>query len=165
METDAAGSARAAPAARRERFGGSRELAAHEADDFLRTSSWGVLATVEEGRPYAVPVVYGYDGAVVYVACRPGRKVRNLEAVPAACLTVVRVEEGGARWRSVVVRGAVDWVTDPVRRLRALAALRRQRGLPLPLGLDDVAALAGARVLRLVPDEVTGRSRGDVDPC
>ena len=50
------------------RFGISREMTDEEIEDLLTRSWWGSLATVEEGGPYSVPVIYGWDGENFYVA-------------------------------------------------------------------------------------------------
>jgi nitroimidazol reductase NimA-like FMN-containing flavoprotein (pyridoxamine 5'-phosphate oxidase superfamily) len=119
-----------------------------------------VLATAAGGVPYAVPVVYGYDGTDFFIAMRDGRKARNLDGNPIACLTVVDVQEIGARWRSVVVTGTAEWLSGVADRLRALDALRRQQGTGFAAAPRDVARLAGARVLRISPTTVTGRAVG-----
>lgn len=139
----------------------SETLSEAEVAALLERNWWGTLATAAEGRPYAVPVVYGWDGERFYVANRPGRKARALEANPAVCLTVVEVEEGGGDWRSVVVEGRAEPVADPRGYLAALKALRRQvgRGGPPPTGAD-VARLARARVIRIVPERMAGRRKG-----
>lgn len=135
---------------------GLRELDAAEVRALLAAHEWGVLSTVgPDGMPYAVPVAYGLADDVLYLACGPGRKARNLEARPLACLTVAEVRDG-ERWRSVVVGGPVEWVDDAAGRLAALHALEREPGRFSP---RDRARLAYARFARLRPHEVGGRAR------
>ncbi len=133
-------------------------MESREVHAFLRTRSWGMLATVAEGRPYAVPVAFGLEGETLCFASGPGRKLRNLESNPAVCLTIADVEDGNC-WRSVVVMGEIEWVEDLAGRLRALRALQRQRGGEA-ISLQDAARFARARIARIVPSEMTGRSRG-----
>lgn len=137
-----------------------RELSEEQVRTVLERNWWATLATAADGRPYAVPVVYGWDGRDFYVANRPGRKSRALEANPATCLTVVEVEGRGEDWRSVVVEGRAESVRSPGGYLKALRALRRQVGKegppPTP---SQVARLARARVIRIVPETVSGRRK------
>lgn len=137
---------------------GPREMNAGEVDAFLARHRWGLLSTVDaKGRPYAVPVSYGWDGASLFVATGPGRKLRNLEASGAACLTVAEVEDG-ARWRCVVATGMAVRMTGMTGIARALTRIAMQQGtVPSPA---DLARGAKSRVFRLHPAELTGRERG-----
>jgi nitroimidazol reductase NimA-like FMN-containing flavoprotein (pyridoxamine 5'-phosphate oxidase superfamily) len=130
-----------------------------EASDFLGSHRWGVLCTVGGGRPYAVPVSYAFDGRHLYLATGPGRKADNLDASPSVCLTVPDVVDG-QNWRSVVVTGEAHRLTDLPSRLRALRLLARERART-PTA-KDLARAARARVLRVVPTEITGRREGSV---
>jgi nitroimidazol reductase NimA-like FMN-containing flavoprotein (pyridoxamine 5'-phosphate oxidase superfamily) len=148
-----------APAAAENRSGsGPGEMSAREADAFLARHRWGLLSTVDaDGRPYAVPVSYGWDGAALFVATGPGRKLRNLEANGAACLTVAEVVDG-SRWRCVVASGIAVPVTGMTAVARALTRIALQQGT-VP-SRADLARGAKSRVFRLHPDELTGRERG-----
>lgn len=136
----------------------SRELEEREMRDLLTESWWGVLATASGGQPYAVPVVYGYDGRRIWVVSREGRKTRNLRENPAVCLTVTRVADGGSSWASVLVLGRARLGNGLAEKLAALRALRRQCGSREPVSPADAAGMATARVIRIDPEEVTGRA-------
>jgi hypothetical protein len=140
------------------RSGSARALTQPEIAALVARNWWAVLSTAAGGVPYAVPVAYGEDRGHFYVASKMGRKVDNLQANPMACLTVTEVESG-SDWRSVVVSGPVEWVDRPVDALTALRALRRQCKRSVPTSLKDAIRLLDARVLRIVPTEVTGRRR------
>jgi nitroimidazol reductase NimA-like FMN-containing flavoprotein (pyridoxamine 5'-phosphate oxidase superfamily) len=150
----------AAPVEVRREKSASLALAPERINAFLRSRSWGLLSTQEPGSaaPYAVPVSFGWDGGSAYLACSPGRKTQNLEREPEACLTVVEVASG-ASWTSVVVRGPVRWVTGPVDRLRAAGWIHRQRAAT-PVDPHDLLRFSRARIARLEPLEITGRTRG-----
>lgn len=139
-------------------FRPSRALADDEIKRFLDRNWWGVLSTLEESSPYAVPVVYGYDGDHFYIANKIGRKTSNIEAHSGVCLCVTEVERGNAEWSSVVVTGDAEFVDDSDGQLDALRALRGQTGLDLVVGPQDLSRLAAARVVRIVPREITGRT-------
>ncbi len=141
------------------RFGVSREMTDEEIEEFLARSWWGSLSTVEKDGPYAVPVIYGYNGRDFYVASRPGRKISNLEKNPAVCLTVVEAESLGAAWSSVVVLGNADLVHGFRGHVAAIRALRGQVGRSGKVTPRDVARMSQARVIRISPREITGRVR------
>ncbi len=138
---------------------GSRALTAEECWEVLRQVGWGVLATVGEGRPYAVPVRYGIDGHDLFFISGPGRKLGNLERTPELCLAVAWV--GGLdHWRSVVVTGVVAWVTDLPGQLRAIRALQAIQPSGLALHPGDIKRALGGRAARIEVREMTGRAQG-----
>lgn len=138
---------------------GAREMTSPEVRHFLAGRCWGLLATVGEAGPYAVPISYAWDGCAFYFATRPGRKADDLAAHPAVSLTVLDVRDG-EEWRSVVATGTAAWVEGIPEKLRALNLLRLQRGTGVKVSAADVARIAAARVLRLEPAELSGRARG-----
>jgi coenzyme F420-0:L-glutamate ligase / coenzyme F420-1:gamma-L-glutamate ligase len=103
---------------------------------FLESCRVGHLATVDStGQPHVVPVCFACRGAAVYTPIdqKPKRgdplslrRVRNLLAHPAVCLTVDRYDEDWSRLAWLQVRGRAELVDDPAERADALAALRRR---------------------------------------
>lgn len=137
----------------------SREMEEDEVREHLRRNWWGDLATVGDGRPYAVPVVYGWDGDHFWIASRDGTKVRNIEENPDVCLIVVEVQDDGGWWGSVMVKGRADVVSGLSPHLAALRALRKQRGIPGKATPKDAMQFARAKVIRIDPTEITGRAK------
>ena len=94
-------------------------------EDLLRTAVVGRIACCghgaagDDGRPYVVPLAYGYDGAAVYAHSGPGRKLRLMRANPLVTFEV-DAAEAPDRWRSVIAEGLYEELTDPVARARAL---------------------------------------------
>jgi nitroimidazol reductase NimA-like FMN-containing flavoprotein (pyridoxamine 5'-phosphate oxidase superfamily) len=136
-----------------------RELERSEIEALLQRNSWGVLALSENDSPYAVPVIYGYDGSDFVFANAPGRKAEIIDANPQVCLVITEVEEAGKRWRSVVVHGRVEWIEELTGKLSAFNTLRKQVPTSTPR-VRDAAGLATARVARIVPTQITGRAAG-----
>lgn len=139
----------------------SRGLEDHEIEAFLQEHSWGVLGTSTGDVPYAVPVIYGYDGEDFYVIMVKGKKTATLEENPNVSLSVVDVQEPGMVWRSVIIAGRVEWVTDIKGWLHAMITLRRQRGNDAGASLKEAKRLARAKVARIVPRQITGRAKAD----
>jgi len=137
----------------------SKALDRAEIDALLQRNCWGVLALSVNDEPYGVPVIYGYDGETLVFANGPGQKLAMLEQNPRVTFTVVEVEEYGRRWRSVIVKGRVEWIEDLTAKLSAFNTLRKQ--IPFSAQrMRDASKLASARVARLVPSEITGRAAG-----
>jgi uncharacterized protein len=136
----------------------SRNLERFEIDEFLRKGFWGVLALSNGDEPYGVPIIYGYDDdGTFYIANGPGKKIEMMLKNPNVTLTVVEVEDYGRKWRSVIAYGQVELVDGITEKLHALNALRKQ--IPRPAArLSDAAKVAAAKIVKLVPREITGKS-------
>lgn len=121
----------------------------------LERNVWGVLTTVESNGPYAVPVIYGWDGARFHVVTLRGRKAANLDESSATWLTVM--EEDGSGWRRVVM-GPTDaaWTRGLAARLRSVEVLRGQMKGRRAASAADAARIAAARFLTLTPRSLEG---------
>src|SRR5215831_3536175 len=97
------------------------ELPPDEIEELLRTAIVGRIACCahgiegNDGRPYVVPLAYGYDGEAIYAHSGVGRKIRTMRAQP---LVSVEVDEAEAsdRWRSVIAEGVYEELSDPAAR-------------------------------------------------
>jgi nitroimidazol reductase NimA-like FMN-containing flavoprotein (pyridoxamine 5'-phosphate oxidase superfamily) len=139
----------------------ARDLSEDEIRDFLRANYWAVLAISVNDEPYGVPIIYGYDDdGSIYIANGPGKKITMLEQNPRVTMTVVEVVEAGKRWRSVIVRGDVVMVADLTEKMHAFNTLRKQMPESFTPRMRDAAKLAMAKVVRIVPIEITGRAIG-----
>jgi nitroimidazol reductase NimA-like FMN-containing flavoprotein (pyridoxamine 5'-phosphate oxidase superfamily) len=139
----------------------ARDLSEAEIRDFLRANYWAVLAISVNDEPYGVPIIYGYDDdGNIYIANGPGKKITILEQNPRVTMTVVEVVEAGKRWRSVIVRGNVEMVEELSQKMHAFNTLRKQMPESFTPRMRDAAKLAMAKVVRIVPTEITGRAIG-----
>ena len=138
----------------------SRPLQRSEIDAFLKSGFWGVLALSNDDEPYGVPIIYAYDDdGTFYIANGPGKKIEMMLKNPRVTLTIVEVEDFGRKWRSVIAYGNVELVEGMTEKLHALNALRKQ--IPRPAArLSDAARIAAAKIIRLVPSQITGKAIG-----
>jgi uncharacterized protein len=96
-----------------------------EIEELLRTALVGRIACCAhgvdggDGRPYVVPLSYGYDGEAIYAHSGPGRKIQLLRAQPLVSFEVDRADAPD-RWRSVIAEGVYEEISDGSGRLRAL---------------------------------------------
>ncbi len=132
-----------------------RPLAQAEVTRRIREGGWAVMTVVEGDRPYAVPMAYGYDGRLFFVASAPGRKRRALERAPLVCLTIVDPPSHPEAADYVVVLGRARPITSPMARLRAgfLILRRFAHGWP---ALKDLRRMARGRIFRIEPQEISG---------
>jgi len=135
----------------------SRPLTDEEVAGVIAGNFVAILATVADGQPYAVPIIYGYDDGAFYSVLSPGRKMRNIEQNASVCLTIVQTEDMARRWRSVVATGKASWVEGVLNLGRALNVIRKQYpGNPVRSGAG-LGALKGFHMLRVDVEELTGR--------
>lgn len=119
-----------------------RILPDDEIEDLLRSAIVGRIACCAhgaegDGRPYLVPLAYGYDGESVFAHSGPGRKLDLMRAEPRVTF---EVDEASApdRWRSVIAEGTFEEIVDPPERERALRTMYREPA-PIPdLGAQTV---------------------------
>ncbi len=107
-------------------------------EELLRTALVGRIACCrhDEGRPYLVPLAYGYDGESVYAISGPGRKLAIMREQP---LVTFEVDEATAedRWRSVIADGKFEEITEPEERSRAIRIVAPSAG-PLSVSPDAI---------------------------
>lgn len=87
-------------------------------ETLLRTAIVGRIACCAhesaggDGRPYLVPLAYGYDGEALYAHSSVGRKISMMRANP---LVTIEVDEATAsdRWSSVIAEGIYEEIVEP----------------------------------------------------
>jgi len=103
----------------------------------------------EAGRPYVVPLAYGYDGEGVYAFSGPGRKIEIMRTQP---LVSFEVDEAVAedRWSSVIAEGVYEELTTLEERTHAHAVIFGER--------EDIPPFADHHIVyRLRLTRKTGR--------
>ena len=119
-----------------------------EIEDILFAHHLGHLACVADGLPWVVPIAYAYDGRAIHACTTPGRKIAALRANPVVAFGV-EDHTSPRQWRSVIVEGACEEVTDAGMREQATALLADVAS-PVPCGHDGI-------VLRIRPASKSGR--------
>ena len=122
-------------------MGTIRVLPAEGIEALLRTAVVGRIACCGhglsgDGRPYLVPLAYGYDGESIYAHSGPGRKLDLMRAEPRVTFEVDEAEASD-RWRSVIAEGTFEEIDDPRQRNAALAVIYGPAGIP-DLGTQTV---------------------------
>ena len=115
-------------------MGTIRVLPPDEIEQLLRTAIVGRIAccghgAVGDGRPYLVPLAYGYDGEAVYAHSGPGRKLDLMRAEPRVTFEVDEAQAPD-QWRSVIAEGIFEEIDDPRQRTAALTVIYGSAAIP-----------------------------------
>jgi uncharacterized protein len=102
-------------------------------DEIIRKCQTCNIAMVDpEGKPYVIPMNFGYDGEYIYFHGSPtGKKVDVLRNNPSVCINFSTdhelryvTEEVACSWsmryRSVIAHGTAEFVDDPEEKTRCL---------------------------------------------
>lgn len=85
--------------------------------------------TLAGGRPFIVPVAYGYDGQAVYFVGPVGQKIRAMRDQPLISFEV-DTAEAEDRWQSVVAEGEYEELTNAEAREHGLDIIFGDRERP-----------------------------------
>jgi nitroimidazol reductase NimA-like FMN-containing flavoprotein (pyridoxamine 5'-phosphate oxidase superfamily) len=95
-------------------------------EELLRTAIVGRIACghpdVDDGRPYLVPLAYGYDGESILAHSEVGKKIRIMRLNP---LVTIEVDHATAAdgWRSVIAKGTYEEIHDQTERDATVAII------------------------------------------
>jgi hypothetical protein len=138
----------------------SIQMDAEEVDALLDTGGTGVISlSSEPGEPpHSVPVSYGYDPteSTFYFRLAVGEDSEKGHLDGRAVSFVVH-EEGADGWQSVVAQGRLEDILEKDIAADALAGLERVH-IPLVDIFGTRPDNVDFQFLRLVPDELTGRT-------
>ena len=138
-----------------------------EISDLLREAEVGHLATLGPQGPYVIPVHYAYDMDKIYFHCgTEGKKLENIKYDPRVCFQVEEMMEitphqspckYNTRYRSVIVEGRVDYVTDEAAKMHALNSIveKYKRG-KISVKIESEKARATV-VVAITPSLITGK--------
>lgn len=137
-------------------------LTTAEIDHLLRHQHIGRLGVAAAERVYIFPIAYGYDGTDLYsrahVGAHGGLKVQLMRAEPAVCVEVEEIMAPG-HWRTVLVHGRYEELTDADARDVAIARIATQAGRAYPPSLAPYTGDAATLIVyRVRVEEITGRA-------
>jgi uncharacterized protein len=125
------------------------------------------LGLSDNGRPYVVPLNFGYDGHALYFHGAPeGRKIDIIRRNNRVCfefdkvVAIVEAEEAcdwGTRYQSVIGFGTAEIINDPEAKRAALKTIMAQYsggqyGFPEKI-------VSHTAVIKVAIDEMTGKSK------
>lgn len=104
-------------------------LSVAEIEDVLKKSVMGRLGCSADGETYIVPISFVYDGRAVICHTKEGKKTAMMRQNPNVCFQTEDMVNM-SNWRSVVIQGTYEEVTDKSERNKAMLALLN-RYLPI----------------------------------
>ena len=142
-----------------------QEMTNSEIDDVLARIGYGHLACARNNRPYVVPIHYVYDKLKIYIYTTDGKKTDIIRDNPQVCLQVEEVVDNGD-WRSVIINGEAERVTDRGEREKAVKLIRSSNPSLTPAisirWMDNWVRENIEVVYRIRPTTITGRSTAKV---
>jgi len=139
-----------------------------EIEDILKRAEIIHIAMVDDGRPYVVPMNFGFSAGSIFVhGALEGRKIDVLKKNPLVSFeTYVDYQfapgttacKSGSKYRSVIGCGTASIVTDRAEKIRALDVMM-SRFAPGPYTYAE-DALARTNVIKITITEMTGKKLG-----
>lgn len=136
------------------------DMAPAEMHALLQRESFGHLGCARGGRPYVVPMHYGYDGKELFFFTTQGMKTQFIDANPQVCLQVEEITDS-THWRSVMVVGKAEQITRDEEMQQAMKLItERNPSLTPAISSTEMDALGRAvdiALYRIVPELIDGR--------
>ena len=137
-----------------------------ELEIILCSAELCLLAMVDDGEPYCVPLNFGYaNGALYFHSAPEGRKIDILKSNPAVGFTIISRHElvmneracsWTAKFTSVIGTGKAEIITDRAGKEKGLAVLMGQYSNEeydfSGENLDDIV------IIKVTIEEMTGKS-------
>ncbi|SRR5579875_703604 len=105
----------------------SDELTDGEIDQLLRRQRVGRIGSTAVGHVEITPIVYGYDGTMIYGHSRFGRKIQYMRGNSEVCFEVEEIVDPTS-WRVVMLHGTYEELSDLRDRDKAMRLILAQGG-------------------------------------
>lgn len=141
-------------------------MTSEEVERFLWCARVGRLGLVlEDGTPYIVPVGFGYaDGKIFFHTCNKGLKMDTLKRNPNVCFEVDEALSDATMFKSVVVFGEAEIISDRDRMIPYLQRLIDKYRVPESFdeymskpGRNREKELEAVRIITITPHKTTSR--------
>jgi nitroimidazol reductase NimA-like FMN-containing flavoprotein (pyridoxamine 5'-phosphate oxidase superfamily) len=140
------------------------DIPLEEMHALLRKVGYGHLGCARGGRPYVVPMHYVYDSENLYFFTTEGMKTNYIAANAEVCFQVEEVEDR-SHWRSVMVTGRAERLTDPEEVEHAMQLITDSNPTLTPAisrtQLDAWGRANTIALYRIRPEIIDGRKTSD----
>lgn len=144
-----------------------RELQESEAKEILVKGEYGILSTIGDEYPYAVPVNYVVENNKIYIhgTCVLGQKTKNIQKNPKVCFTVVGDAEVlssqfSTKYESVVVLGTAALSNDSEKQMVLEKFIDKYSSEFKENGMKYIkAAIDKVSIYEISIDAITGKAR------
>jgi nitroimidazol reductase NimA-like FMN-containing flavoprotein (pyridoxamine 5'-phosphate oxidase superfamily) len=128
-------------------------LSHNEMTAMLERHRVGRLACTTNDRPYIVPINYVYQCDAIFAYSMPGRKISMMREQPLVSFEIDEID-GPSNWRSVVVEGVYEELTDAAGTSIAIRLLANGFGSLVTRSLEASSAIV---LFRIRVTELSGR--------
>jgi hypothetical protein len=144
-------------------------------DDIIARCSVCRLGLVVDGRPYVVPLCFGYDGNAVFAhMANAGKKIEGLREGNKVCIEfdipgdVIRPPNPcgwSMSYESVIVYGSAEFLESAEEKKFALMTIMSQYGGDTRDWSFPATVLDNTLVLKVSVDEITGKATRAQEPA
>ena len=139
-------------------------------EDILSGSEVCRIALIDDGKPYIVPLNYGYRDSTIYFHSSPyGKKIEILRKNNKVCFEIESLTQivkkdvpcdWGTKFRSVIGYGTVEFVEDYGNKIEALNIIMAHYGKKDKSSFNE-KLVKEVVILKLKIEEITGKQLGD----
>ena len=141
------------------------EMSSAEIAQFLTCARAGRLGLCINGEPHIIPLGFVYnEGQIAFHSCVEGIKMKALESKPRVCFEVDETISDASMYKSVIVHGVVEILSDPAKMIPWLQLHINKYRVPEGFETymqkpkrDRDAELAKSRIVVITPDAISGR--------
>lgn len=137
------------------------DMGKKDIEKVLENIRFGHLGCSVDDIPYVVPIHYAYQKPDLYLYTTEGKKFEMISQNPNVCLQVEDIIDG-TQWKSVIVTGKAEQVTDFKERERVVELIKESNPTLTPAisirWMDNWIRENREVVYRISPDSITGRS-------
>ena len=145
----------------------NRQLPEEETMDVLLKCEYGILSTMGDDYPYAVPMSYVVANNKIYIhgTCESGQKTKNIHNNPKVCFTVVGNTEVlpsqfATKYESVVVLGTASLCEGTDKEMALEKFLDKYSSEYKQAGMKYIkAAINKVSVYEISIDMITGKAK------
>lgn len=129
--------------------------------ELLERAGFGHLGCCRNNQPYVIPIHFAYNSPYLYFYTTEGMKTEIISENPTVCLQVEDVIDR-RNWKSVIVTGTAELVTDHAQIKRAKKLITAINPELIPARsirwMDQLARTNVRAFYRILPERITGRA-------
>jgi uncharacterized protein len=138
------------------------EMSSQEIRELLHKVGYGHLGVIHAGKPYVMPMRYYMEAEEIYCFTTEGMKTHDMDLNPEVCLQVEEIIDPALHWRSVIVMGQAQKVTDQQEIDHILKFIKEANPTLSPAvnrtWVDSWGRAEVMAIYRIIPSEMTGRT-------
>jgi uncharacterized protein len=138
------------------------EMSSQEIYALLNEVGYGHLGFIHEGKPCVMPMHYYLEDQDIYLFTTAGMKTHDIDVMPEVCLQVEHVVNDPLHWRSVIVMGQAQHLTEKSDIDLAMNIIKEQNPSLSPAvnrtWVDSWGRAEIIAIYRIFPSEMSGRT-------